>query len=204
MRILELGSGLGVAGTAVGSVTARRSATDVVLTDQDAEALDRLERLCGENEVSNLQMSSRFLDWRNDHSKQDEDDFDVVVGSDCVYYHHLVGPLADTIETFGSNKALMVMTGPPTRQSVWELYHLIKDGGYNVKTDVYGEPWPGKVYMLFYRLVCQEDEQKYTVPMAIMCWTQNPEMLKGIQSVMEMEETFVATEEDEATIEMGF
>ena len=203
VRFLELGSGLGVTGYAAGTVAARYAdEVSLVLSDQDQEALARLELSRQQNNDLKLKVESRFLDWRDVHQVAKGDaGYDFLIGSDCAYYHHLVGPLADTIETFGS-QALVVISGPASRQGMWELYHLIKDGGYNVKTDAYCEPWPGTVQMLFYRMYCQED--KSSSRMAVLCWTQNSEMMKGLQSVLGMEETFVATVEDEAAIEMGF
>jgi len=205
IRILELGSGLGVTGYAAGAVAARyRDGVSLVLSDQDRDALLRLKVSRRYNTHLNLSVESRFLDWRDAHDEGatvNDTEFDVLVGSDCAYYHHLVGPLADTVGVYGPN-ALVVVSGPATRRCLWELYHLIRDGGYNAKTDAYGGAWPGTVRMLLYRMYCPEDGSSYR--MAVMCWTQNPDMMRCLDKVIRMEETHIASDEDEASIEMGF
>ena len=205
LRILELGSGLGVTGWMAGVVASRQEELDVslVLSDQDEQALERLASSAKHNPdtSSRLHVETRRLDWRDEHDKESEERFDLVVGSDLAYYGFLLGPLADTIETFGK-KALVVLVSPTKRQSLWELYHLMRDGGYNVKTDVRGSPWPGTIRMLLFRLHCLDDGS--TSPMAVLCWTSNTSFKRRLEYLIETEDLHIVTKEDEERIEKSF
>ena len=205
-RILELGSGLGVTGWMAAAVVSQlQGVAELTLTDLDDGALKRLSESPQCNlQLSSVELTTRKLDWRDEHDPlEKEDPFDIVVGSDLSYYHFLVGPLADTLETFGSN-ALVTIASPTSRQSFWELYHLMKDGGYNVKTDTYGDPWPGTVRMLLYRLHCVQDDSHS--PMALLCWTADAEMARRLDLLIDENSDImhVATAGDEAQMEMSF
>jgi hypothetical protein len=209
-RILELGSGLGVTGWMTAAVACRQCANvSLWLTDQDDEALQRLAASPKYNEdedwYPSIHVTSQYLDWRDEHASNDlrSEVFDVVVGSDLAYYHYLVGPLADTIESFAAkNDALVVLSSSASRKSIWDFYHLIRDGGYNVKRDLYGDPWAGKVRMLLYRL--QDEEEQSTTPMVVLCWTSDREIDQRLQLLIRKEKIYVATDEDEHAIDKYF
>lgn len=251
-RILELGSGLGVTGWATaacllaqhnGSSNNNNKDDDVtirhgislVLTDQDEEAVARLQKSAALNnskinnlsqqqqqtikdnndvDLSKIHVDARVLDWRDDHGdkegKEEQDKFDIVVGSDISYYQFLLGPLADTIKHYLPRK-LLVVASSAKRESMWDFYHLIQDGGYNVKTDTYEKPWPGTTRMLLYHLKNPQDNS--TIPMVIMCWTQDAVVAKQLQkwddlstlsSSLEDVEVHVATAQDETSVEKSF
>lgn len=91
--VLELGSGVGLAGL----VAARSAARCVVLTDHDERAVGRLQRISKDN------VSARHLEWRDDHSKSSADEkYDVILATDVAYYFYLLRPLMDTIQAFSS------------------------------------------------------------------------------------------------------
>ena len=147
-KVLELGSGLGISGM----VAAAESAS-CILTDNDEEAISRLntvlERNC--NDRLKAKLSTRELDWRDSHTE--ESPVNIVVGSDIAYYFHLLRPIMDTTKSFLEKKdSLFVAVGQADRESQWNLYHNLRDGCYNQLTDENEPPWAGKTYTLLYKL----------------------------------------------------
>jgi hypothetical protein len=149
-KMLELGSGLGLAGFVAGASEKAQSCT---LTDMDQEAVDFLEKTAEMNrEVLNAEIYSKVLDWRDSHG-DDDSDIDVIVGADIAYYFYLLRPIMDTIKALLPNyKGLTLVLGQANRESQWDLYRNIRDGCYNQLTDEQEPPWPGTTIMLLYKL----------------------------------------------------
>jgi predicted nicotinamide N-methyase len=99
--VLELGSGIGLAGIAAGVLGARR----VVLTDL-GENLELLERNVRNSQAQwkaggCQEMLCRECDWTRPPERLTSDDgFDVILVADCVWMEHLVDPLLATVGTF--------------------------------------------------------------------------------------------------------
>ena len=149
--ILELGCGVGLAGL----VAAEKSAS-CVLTDIDEEAVKLLERTFGLNQGSlQADLSSKQMDWRDDHSG--EDPVDILLGADIAYYYYLLRPIMDTSRAFmKKNDSLLLFIGQANRESQWDLYKNFRDGCYNQLTDEHEGPWPGETKMLLFNLKMSE------------------------------------------------
>jgi predicted nicotinamide N-methyase len=82
-RILELGSGLGVAG-----IAAAVMGHTITLTEHDPDALNFLQANAGLNGCA--QITIRHLDWLQPEL---DGHFDLIIGSDIIYQESVIGPL---------------------------------------------------------------------------------------------------------------
>ena len=155
--MLELGSGLGLAGWVAGAT----SAQSVVLTDHDEGAILRLKKTVGRNNDrlgGGANFTVRYLEWRDDHhDAASSPRFDLILGSDVTYYYYLLRPLMDTIKAFlAETTGRLLVVGQANRQSQWDLYDNLISGCYNQLTDEREPPWDGMTRMLLYRLQLNE------------------------------------------------
>jgi predicted nicotinamide N-methyase len=143
-KVLELGSGLGLAGW-----TAAREAASCVLTDNDQRIVDLLEISSGK--LSSGNVHAEYLEWRDEHI--DVDKVDTIIATDVAYYYFLLRPLMDTARAYlQETDSLFLVTGQANRESQWELFHNLQNGCYNQLTDAREPPWPGSTEMLLYRM----------------------------------------------------
>mmetsp|Transcript_15701 Transcript_15701/g.21816 ORF Transcript_15701/g.21816 Transcript_15701/m.21816 type:complete len:358 (-) Transcript_15701:536-1609(-) len=156
--VLDLGSGLGLAGLVAATAQPERC----ILTERDEDAVDLLEetaQLNSQNVAEAIEttciggnIEARRLEWRDDHTHTDLS-VDVVMGTDIAYYQYLLRPLMDTTQAhLNQHDGLFYVVGAAHRESMWDLYHNIKDGCYNQLTDENEEPWTGMTSMLLYEL----------------------------------------------------
>ena len=144
--IAELGSGLGLAG-----LVAAEKSSSCLLTDYDDECLDYLRATSKLNEeILHATLETKKMDWRDDHN--DEQQVDLVLGSDIAYYFYLLRPLMDTSRAFMGEGSNLFVVGQANRVSQWDFYKNIKDGCYNQVTDEREPPWPGSTKMLLFNL----------------------------------------------------
>ncbi|XP_045767182.1 protein N-lysine methyltransferase METTL21D-like isoform X1 [Maniola jurtina] len=96
VRVLELGSGLGVVG-----LTAATLGAQVTLTDLP-EALPLLRLNIAENKSKIVSMGgyaiAESLVWGDKHSDIHKQEFDMIVLADCVYYEDAINPLIETLQ----------------------------------------------------------------------------------------------------------
>lgn len=202
--VLELGSGLGLGGFVAGKTAVRCCMTD---NDEDLVALLQ------EHIDNQSHLTASYLDWRDCNpmvqSKPPEDElFDVCLGFDVAYYFHLIAPLVNTIRLKQKeNNSLLLVIGQANRESQWNLYHHIKDGGYNQITDEREDPWDGDTRMLLYKLkigAWQSEEEDFkvdgTVPIAALLHLSSDYF--GEKTLTEQDH--VATKEDEESQMMSF
>ncbi|XP_061704652.1 protein N-lysine methyltransferase METTL21D-like [Cydia pomonella] len=98
IRVLELGSGLGVVG-----LTAATLGAQVTLTDLP-EALPLLRLNINENKSKISSMGgyaiAESLVWGDSTSQILKEEFDMIVLADCVYYEEAIEPLIQTLQCF--------------------------------------------------------------------------------------------------------
>jgi hypothetical protein len=206
-RVIELGSGVGLAG-----LVAATSCKTCLLTDNTNEAVGFLESAIQRNTDNGIlqgcEMTAMNLDWRD--QVENVGSADVVLGTDVAYYYHLLRPLMDTSTAHLSTDGLMLVLGQANRQSQWDLYKNIKDGCYNQITDEHEPAWIGDTRMLLYVLevgCCQKDGEEHSdevydmIPMAALLHSRGDE-----ESVLSLlaEYSHVATKEDEESIAISF
>lgn len=198
-RILELGCGLGLAGT-----VASKTATSCCLTDHDEEVMQMLQEL-----HKNSNIDARYLEWRDDDRPSEITSLsDLVIGTDIAYYFYLLRPLMDTTRTFlkPENSAFMSV-GQANRESQWDLYHNIRDGCYNQLTDEKETSWKGETKMLLYQLqlskwhVGESDDVQIdgVLPIAVMLHTS-----PGLENFTFTTSDQIATKEIEESVMISF
>jgi len=125
--VLELGSGLGLAG-----IAAARAAAHVTMTDYDDDAL----RFSLHNAVRNLsadefsRVTVRFLDWR---SAEDIGTFDVVLGSDVVYDRGDFQPMLTLLRRVLRRSGCAVFADPD-RSIGADFARMAADSGFEVQS----------------------------------------------------------------------
>lgn len=221
--IVELGTGRGLAG-----LVAASNSKSCLLTDNDAEAVEILESAtCPSNRGSlNADLSTRQLDWRDEHRGQ-VPFADIVLGSDIAYYWHLLRPIMDTSRAFmdarrsdaNSNEetndspSTLFVVGQANRESLWDLYNNIKGGCYNQLTDEDEPPWPGTCRMLLYNLRLSEwcDTVDYceeaidgVIPISLIVHDDNTNPETRPQLSPFASHVHVATKEDDESIMKTF
>jgi predicted nicotinamide N-methyase len=198
--VLELGSGLGLAGLAASDVAA-----SCHLTDNDDNIVSLLKDLVKDND----RVEADLLEWRDEDRKANIPEADVVLGADIAYYYFLLRPLMDTLIAYMKPRdSACLVIGQANRESQWNLYHNIKDGCYNQLTDNKDDPWEGSTKMLLYSLEMSkwqstestdEEEIDGIVPLGAILH-RTPGM--GDCSLTECD--YVATEEDEDSMAITF
>ncbi|KAI8921696.1 putative methyltransferase-domain-containing protein [Entophlyctis helioformis] len=127
-RVLELGSGVGL----LGLMCAKLGAAQVYLTDGDAPVLPRLASNILLNDAG-AAVSAFKLDWEWTSAEMDaaladaHADYDVVVGSDCVWSPDLTLPLARTIahalrSSRNPARAVCYMASTVRREATFALF----------------------------------------------------------------------------------
>jgi predicted nicotinamide N-methyase len=196
--VLELGSGLGLAGW-----TAALAARTCILTDNDEHVVGLLKDMAART-PSNVQ--AELVEWRDE--RENVAQVDAVIATDVAYYYFLLRPLMDTATSFmKKDNSLFLSIGQANREMQWELYHNLADGCYNQLTDKREPPWPGMTRMLLYKLkmeTWQKDGEAPstvdgTVPVAALVH-QNP----GCSLPPFTRNDYVATASDQEQISMSF
>lgn len=199
-HILELGCGLGLAGT-----VASKSAKSCCLTDHDEEVIQMLQELV----ANNPSIDARYLEWRDEERPSEIPLSDMVIGADVAYYFYLLRPLMDTTKAFlkPENSAFMI-AGQANRESQWDLYHNIRDGCYNQLTDEKDAPWKGETRMLLYQLqlskwhsVESSDDLELdgTLPIAVLLHTS-----PGLDNFAFTAFDHIASKDDEESMMISF
>jgi predicted nicotinamide N-methyase len=154
-RVLEVGAGLGLLGWTVAA-----DAASVVLTDHDYDVVQGLQELAACEYNPGCPVAAHVLDWREEaadlNSGRPVEQFDAIVGSDVAYYFHLVRPLVDTVQRYlRPDQSLAFLVGQANRESLWSLYHQVRDGGYSQQSDRQEPPLQGNTRMLLYKLLME-------------------------------------------------
>jgi Lysine methyltransferase len=229
--IVELGSGVGLAGLMAGRVGG-----DCVLTDNDHEAIEMLQKVITLNkERLPGTMKACCMDWRDNDINNEmlkdngvEIPVDIVLGSDIAYYWYLLRPIMDTAmnlmgrkgETSNSQSmmarnSVFVVVGQANRESQWDLYRNVRDGCYNQVIDEREPPWDGRTQMLLYKLqmsqFCEKLEDCDTIidgviPIAVLMHQQDAVRAKDQQQLDPpfQSHAYVATDEDDRNILKSF
>jgi len=185
-NILEMGCGLGLTGTTL--ATKLQQKVNVTLSDINPVPPDAIA-----------------FDWRD---ATPDMPWDCMIGSDIAYYHHLLRPILDTISPHRD----AIVVGQANRESQWDLYKMMRDGGYNLRTDEQDAPWDGSdLQMLLYELEMSEWNQDFdvidgVVPIAALVYRSKDSSTFTVEDAAPWfsEHDYKATDEDDEAIVKSF
>mmetsp|Transcript_12926 Transcript_12926/g.35780 ORF Transcript_12926/g.35780 Transcript_12926/m.35780 type:complete len:393 (-) Transcript_12926:23-1201(-) len=221
--ILEIGAGLGLPGRTLAAQQQQGGTPrKVVLTDNDeaviaaSQTLDVFTTSAAAEANKPATLESRQLEWRdcppNTEGKAlDQEVFDIILGADVAYYFFLLRPLMDAVQHYMAySDATCLIVGQANRESQWDLYHNIKQGCYNPRTDLHDAPWPGQTSVLLYNLYSTEWVEESSAAPATM--TSVPIAAILHQNAMHNDGKrirltpcdYVATKQDEDAIDKSF
>jgi predicted nicotinamide N-methyase len=201
--ILELGSGLGLAG-----LVAAENSAKCILSDNGEETVALYEKTIAlnKNELK-ADLVGKRMDWRDDHDNPNP--VNIVLGTDIAYYYYLLRPIMDTAQAYLTKKdPLMIVVGQANRESQWDLYNNIRKGCYNQLTDEHEPAWPGHTKMLLYNLEMSDWVEDSTdcrsnidgvVPIAVLLHYSDGADLPSFSAC-----DHVATDEDDKNIMKNF
>eukprot|EP00058_Branchiostoma_floridae_P012112 XP_002597600.1 hypothetical protein BRAFLDRAFT_123123 [Branchiostoma floridae] len=104
-RVLEVGAGVGLPGLVAAALSENPSG--VVMTDYVEDAVDLMDMNIAETfGEDNNRPQAAIMDWDDDPSvlQEHHGTFDVIIGSDVVYWPVLIQPLIRTVKALLSNK----------------------------------------------------------------------------------------------------
>ncbi|XP_019640093.1 PREDICTED: protein N-methyltransferase NNT1-like [Branchiostoma belcheri] len=104
-RVLEVGAGAGLPGLVAAALS--QDPSGVVMTDYVEEAVDLMDMNIAETFANdNNRPKAAIMDWDDDPSvlQEHHGTFDVIIGSDVVYWPELIEPLIRTVKALLSNK----------------------------------------------------------------------------------------------------
>jgi predicted nicotinamide N-methyase len=109
VRVVELGSGLGLP-----SLVAAARGAEVTATDWAAEAIELLRENAARN---GLELTAERRDWREAW----DDTFDLALAADVLYERRNVAPLIERLETL-SHVSLLGLAGRPYEETFLRLW----------------------------------------------------------------------------------
>jgi len=146
-RVLELGSGLGLAGLAL---RAAALPTSVTLTDRDPEVLE-LAALSAELNGFGDSVLTQVVDWQSPEQWPDRSQYDMVVATDILYHgtehDHLIGLLVHLLDGDGSGARSATIVEPIHNERVTatdgqEFESSATDAGLDVVVSILPGPRP--------------------------------------------------------------
>ncbi|KAH7669011.1 Calmodulin-lysine N-methyltransferase protein [Dioscorea alata] len=129
-RVLELGSGFGLAGMVVAATT---DACEVVISDGNPEVVNYIKRniylnsgIYGDTEVQPL-----ALHWNQEHASNMLNSFDIIIASDCTFFKDFHESLANTIKLLlkNSEDSEAIFFSPRRGNSLDRFLEKIKETG---------------------------------------------------------------------------
>ncbi|KAI3446924.1 hypothetical protein Pfo_003589 [Paulownia fortunei] len=138
-RVIELGSGYGLAGLVIAMVT---EASEVVISDGNPQVVDYIQRNIDANSASfgSTKVKSMILHWDQHEVSDISGTFDVIVASDCTFFKEFHKGLARTIRCLlkenGPSEAILF--SPKRGDSLDKFLVEVKDSGLHFTiTDTY-------------------------------------------------------------------
>jgi predicted nicotinamide N-methyase len=138
MRVLELGSGVGITAAIALAAGAR-----LTVTDYAPEALT-LTRLSCLRHTGEEPAQWERINWRDPSDLRHlgrDGTYDVVLGADLLYERRDVAPLADALDVLLAPGGAMWLA-EPGRPPATAFLELLADRGWRVTTRQFRGPWP--------------------------------------------------------------
>ncbi|XP_024983382.1 calmodulin-lysine N-methyltransferase [Cynara cardunculus var. scolymus] len=134
-RVIELGSGYGLAGLLIAAVT---EASEVVISDGNPQVVDYIQRNINVNSsvFGGTKVTSMMLHW-NQEALDISNRFDIIVASDCTFFKEFHKGLVQTIKCLlkkeGPSEAILF--GPKRGKSLDEFLTEVKESGLQFTID---------------------------------------------------------------------
>ncbi|KAN0009237.1 hypothetical protein ACTFIU_006512 [Dictyostelium citrinum] len=128
-EVLELGSGLGVAGFMAGLIC-----KSVLMTDYTPKLVSALkDNLKTNSKILEIKKACtvQALDWVNDKAPKPFH-YDIVIGSEVIYDEKIVDHLANIIHQSLTPNGVFYSTAATVRRGIPEFIHSMKSRGYTV------------------------------------------------------------------------
>lgn len=135
-RVIELGSGYGLAGLLIAAVT---DALEVVISDGNPQVVDYIQRNINANSslFGGTKVKSMMLHWNQEELSDISNSFDIIVASDCTFFKEFHKGLVQTIKCLlkkeGPSEAIFI--GPKRGNSLDEFLIEVKENGLQFTVD---------------------------------------------------------------------
>ncbi|PHU19356.1 hypothetical protein BC332_10507 [Capsicum chinense] len=135
-RIIELGSGYGLAGLIVAMTTGAR---EVFISDGNPQVVDYIQRNVNANSSSfgGTEVKPLMLHWGQEKDTDISNTFDVIIASDCTFFKEFHEALVQTIKSLlkeeGPSEAILL--SPRRGDSLDKFLAEVKDSGLHFSTD---------------------------------------------------------------------
>ncbi|KAJ9541034.1 hypothetical protein OSB04_027540 [Centaurea solstitialis] len=135
-RVIELGSGYGLAGLVIAAVT---EASEVVISDGNPQVVDYIQRNINANSsvFGGTKVTSMMLHWNQEEASDISNSFDIIVASDCTFFKEFHKGLVQTIKCLlkkeGPSEAIFF--GPKRGKSLDEFLAEVKESGLQFTMD---------------------------------------------------------------------
>lgn len=129
-RVIELGSGYGLAGLLIAAVT---DALEVVISDGNPQVVDYIKRNINTNSSSFgcTKVKSMMLHWNHEELSDISNSFDIIVASDCTFFKEFHKGLVQSIKCLlkkeGHSEAILL--GPKRGNSLDAFLMEVKESG---------------------------------------------------------------------------
>ncbi|KAL3525260.1 hypothetical protein ACH5RR_013632 [Cinchona calisaya] len=129
-RVIELGSGYGLAGLVIAAVT---EALEVVISDGNPQVVDYIQRSIDANSgaFGSSKVKSMLLHWNHDDLMNFSNSFEIIVASDCTFFKEFHKDLARTIKILLRKETTSeaILLSPKRGDSLDKFLLEIKDSG---------------------------------------------------------------------------
>ncbi|XP_071707779.1 calmodulin-lysine N-methyltransferase-like [Rutidosis leptorrhynchoides] len=135
-RVIELGSGYGLAGLLIAAVT---EALEVVISDGNPQVVDYIQRNINSNAsvFGSTKVNPMMLHWNQEELSEISNSFDIIVASDCTFFKEFHKGLVQTIKYLlkkeGPSEAIFL--GPKRGDSLDEFLMEVKQSGLKFTVD---------------------------------------------------------------------
>ncbi|PKU64583.1 calmodulin-lysine N-methyltransferase [Dendrobium catenatum] len=143
-RVLELGSGYGLAGLAIAAST---DAFEVVISDGNPQVIDYVQRNININASTfgDTKVKSMILHWIEELDSEMLYNFDIIIASDCTFFKEFHECLAKTVKSLlkNSETSEAIFLSPKRGDSLDKFLAKIKDTGldYDLIEDYDSKVW---------------------------------------------------------------
>ncbi|KAK2984515.1 hypothetical protein RJ640_016901 [Escallonia rubra] len=135
-KVIELGSGYGLAGLVIGMVT---EALEVVISDGNPQVVDYIQHNINANLAAfgGTKVKSMLLHWNQEAASDISDSFDVIVASDCTFFKEFHKGLVQTVKFLlrkvGRSEAIFL--SPRRGDSLDKFLVEVKESGLHYSID---------------------------------------------------------------------